>query len=162
MRIYCPIIALLLCLSSASAPAQKILMLYKPGKAKRIMYNAGDEIHLKLADEDLLLSGTITHISDSGITIQDDHIPLRRIGAILDFDKRRRHRKLSGQGIGLAFYVVFFNSMHRLINTGERPVVENNTLAVAGVLAGAGLLFLPFRAKKYRIGNKWQLMIREP
>lgn len=126
------------------------------------MYDAGDEIHLKLADEDLLLSGTITHISDSGITIQDDHIPIRRIGAILDFDKRRRHRKLSGQAIGLSLYVVTFNSLHRLINSGERPVVDNNTIMVAGALAAAGLLLAPFRVKKYRMGNKWKLMIREP
>ena len=162
MRIHCPIIALLLCLSSASAPAQKKLMLYKPAKAKRIMYEAGDEIHLKLKDEDLLLSGIITHISDSGITIQEDHIPVRRIGAIINFCKRRGHRKISGQSMMLAAYTVFFNSMHRLINSGERPVIDNNTLVVAGVMAGAGLLFLPFKAKKYRLGNKWMLMIREP
>lgn len=139
--------------------AQKILLLEKTKKFKRIRHFEGDHLAFRVDDEKFSFSGEIEAILDNGIILNGEFYAIDRISMVLNYKKFAVFRALSKS----AFYAIppmFVGTiLHRGINTDETLLIDRNALQVMGVFAGIGAILWPFKARKYRLGNKWQLRI---
>ncbi len=138
--------------------AQKILALNKPGKEKRIRFFVKDPIHVKLKGENYALHGNITAIGDSSIDIDDFRVPIAMIKVVLDYDKRRLVGTFSKVFLmaGAAFMAV---DVINRTSQDLRPILNQTSVAAAGILIGAGAVASVLRIKRYRMNHRHWLQI---
>jgi hypothetical protein len=158
MRLIWIIIPCCLFFATESA-AQKILLLEKTKKFKRIRHFQGDHLAFRVDNERYAIAGEIEAILDHGIIVGDKLYMFENITMVLNYQKFAVFRRLSTY----AFYAIppmlVYTMLHRGLNTGEQPLLDRNSLQVVGVFAGIGVILWPFKARKYRLGNKWQLRV---
>ena len=137
-----------------SCLGQKILVLYKPGKVKRVLFHEGDEIKVKLKD-DKILSGVINTLNDSTFVLGGDEVMLSRIKSVI---KERGFFKYSGKlfKIGGVFY-----SGITAVNSVIDPKTDFNSSAVIATtgLLGTGFILSFFKERKYRLDRQCSLRI---
>lgn len=153
------LVLLMALLFAAEGFSQKILLLEKTKKFKRIRHFTGDHVAFRVYDDKFTISGEIEAILDDGIVVNDELYPLNRIALVLNYQKFAVFRALSKS----AFYsippMLVFTMLHRGLNTGEHPLFDRNSLQVVGVFAAIGAILWPFKARRYRLGKKWQLRV---
>jgi len=139
--------------------AQKILLLEKTKKFKRIRHFQGDHFAFRVDDEKFAFTGEIEAILDNGIIMNGEFFAIDRISMVLNYKKFAVFRALSKS----AFYSIppmfVFTVMHRGLNVGEPLLIDRPSLQVMVVFAAIGAILWPFKARKYRLGNKWQLRV---
>jgi len=137
--------------------AQKILLLEKTKKFKRIRHFQGDHLAFRVDNERYAISGEIELILDNGIVVGDKMYMFENITMVLNYQKFAAFRALSKAAFIAIPPMLVYTMLHRGINTGEQPLLDRNSLQVVSVFAGIGVILWPFKARKYRLGNKWQL-----
>lgn len=136
---------------------QKILLLEKTKKFKRIRHYESDPFAFRLVDEKYAISGRIDLILDYGVVVDGELYRFENIGMVLNYRKYAVFRTLSKSAFMAIPPMLVFTILHRGLNRDNALLLDRNSLQVMGVFAGIGLLFWPFKARKYRLGKKWQL-----
>jgi len=158
-RIFC---LLLLAFVSLTTFAQldPFLLLEKPGKGKRIRYYLGDEIEFKKWDEDDFYKGAIVHFSDSSFFVDDMvEIKLREVEALADRSSVEGVRRLTTRAFLVIPTIFLFSAANNIFNTGDTPVISEEVYPVAAVFAGIGALGFLYKGRRYRLKNKWRIIM---
>jgi len=144
--------------------AQHQLFLEKP-PFKRVEIQPGDSIRIQLKGGDYMIGLTYQGSQDSMLYVSNDSIPLNVVDRIwLRRSKASIHWLGSLVGSGLTAAIVFPPLMviDALSRGGLRPYDARRI----GVSVGGGLLiagyFYRLRWKRFRLGDKWRLAIRQP
>lgn len=145
---------------SASAQLEPFLLLEKPGTGNRIRYYIGDEIEFKRWDEDDFYKGMIVQFTDTSFFVDKMiEVKLREVEALADRSKVAGVRKLS-RGAFLAIPVMLlFSAANNTFNTGDQPVVSEEAIGVSAVFAGIGALGYLYKGRRYRLKNKWRIIM---
>jgi hypothetical protein len=144
---------------SEIAFSQRILLLDHKHKLKRFRFFEGDEIAFRIQGERFVVKGFIDMISDSTVVVNDVAYPVRLISEIRDYERYAALRAISRSAYIAIPPMAAITMLHRGLNTRESPLLDRNSLQVMGVFAGIGTLLLPFNARRYRTGKKWELRI---
>lgn len=136
------------------------LLLEKPGTKKRIRYYIGDEIEFKLKDEKGFHKGTIVQFSDTSFYVNEFiEVPLRTVDALAD-----RSKAAGIKGVAQSAFMVipvFFvlSAANNIFNTGDKPIIDKEVYPVSAVFLGiSGLGFL-YKGRRYRLKNKWRIIM---
>lgn len=140
-----------------NADAQKILLLEKTKKFKRIRYYEGDPFAFRVDNDKYAIAGRLDMILDNGVVVDGELFRFENITMVLNFKKYAVFRALSKSAFIAIPPMLVFTILHRGLNTGEELLIDRNSLQVMGVFAGIGAILWPFKARKYRLGKKWQL-----
>lgn len=137
------------------------LVIEKPGTSNRHLYKTNDVITLKLKEETIYLTGAIDLLLDSGMVIDGHAVRLSEIEKI----KIRRKGELIPKVIGLSYklpiagiLLMFFEGASAKMQN-ESPLVEENTMVIAGGLIGAGFLLGTIKHKNMKLGKKYRAKI---
>ena len=144
----------------AQAQLEPFLLLEKPGTKKRIRYYIGDEIEFKLKDEKEFHKSTIVQFSDTSFYVdQFVEIPLRQVGALAD---RSKVDGVHGMATNTLFVIptfFLFSAANNLFNTGDTPIISEEVYPLSAVFLGlAGLGYL-YKGKRYRLKNRWRIIM---
>lgn len=152
----------MLCVLSGSADAQlkQFLILEKPGTKKRMRYYAGDDIIFKLYDEKTIYEAVIVGFSDSSFYVGNwTPIAIGDVEAIINRDKVPGIHGLAKT----AFFTipVFFvlSAGNNLFNTGRTPIIDPEIYMLSGVFAGLGVAGYLYKGRRYRLQNRWRLVV---
>lgn len=137
--------------------AQKILLLEKTKVFKRIRHYEGDPIAIRIDHEKYTIKGNIDLILDYGIVVDGELYRFENITMVLNYKKYAAFRALSKSALMALPPMLGFTVLHRGINMDDALLIDRNSLQVMGVFAGVGVILWPFKARKYRLGKKWQL-----
>lgn len=145
---------------SASAQLQPFLLLEKPGTKHRIRYFIGDEVEFKLYDDKEFIKGTIVELTDTSFFINDYlEIAVKDVEALADREKGKGIKTVAVN----AFYVIpvffLFSAANNTFNTGETPIIDEEVYPLAAVFAGIGAFGLLYNGRRYRLENKWRLLV---
>jgi hypothetical protein len=141
--------------------AQKILLLEKTKGIKRIRLYEGDPFAFRVDGDKYAIRGNIDHILDYGIVLNGEIYRFESITMVLNYQKYAVFRGVSKSALSAIPSMLLITALHRGINTKEQPLVDENALYVTGAFAGIGLAFWPFKARKYRLNNKWHLRTQD-
>ena len=147
---------ILLCLS-ISAVGQQYLVLQHQNSPRRIKYPLGSELWLRLDDERPVYKGELDWVNDTAIVFSGTMLPLRRISQLVVPGGNDVLKGLSIGAAGAIPVFLVYTGLNRLINTGERPLIDSDTWTLTGIYASISLVSWVFHFKKYRIGKKWYL-----
>jgi len=153
---------LIVCFTSIATFAQlePFLLLEKPGKGKRIRYFIGDEIEFKKWDEKDFYKGTIVQFTDSSFYVDKMvEIKLREVEALADRSSVEGVRKITNKSFLVIPAIFLFSIADNTFNTGNNPVVSEEVYPVSAFFAGIGLLGLLYKGKRYRLKNKWRIIM---
>ena len=148
----------MLVLLSYSSLGQQFFVVQKLTSPKQKKYIVGDEIGVKISNDDFVLYGELNAIGDSSIVVEDQRIFIRDIEKVLD---RRRQKAGKAGALTTAASIPFFLSitvLNNWINTGDRPLIDGPTWGLSGVFAGVSLAMFCVPPKKYKVGRKWKVM----
>jgi hypothetical protein len=132
--------------------AQKYLAMDK-SSSKRLRYYLGDEINVRLKDEDFFRNGTIAAFTDTSFFLNGNYILLTDVDAILIRKHDGGHellRKLTYMLPIGGVFIVGVTAANSAINHHE-PLVPEKTFYIAGGMALTGLLIYPFTFRVYHM-----------
>jgi len=89
--------------------------------------------------------------------VNGEDFPISRIDRILDHQKWLKFRSISKSAFVSAGTSLTLGALHNVINLGKPPV-DKSTATVVGGMSLVGLIFMPFKVKKYKV--KGMRMIR--
>ena len=137
--------------------AQKILILDKPGKIKRMRYNIGYPIQLKSISNQLVYDGILTNMYDSCVVVNGKEILFEDIETV--YKSRRFFPKASyiTRTVGVGYVCLEF--VNNLINS--RKLMDGQTLAFGGSLVATSYLFDWLKVRRFRVCKAWRLRIIE-
>lgn len=150
-------LVILMAFMALDGVAQKVLLLEKTKGIKRIRLYEGDPFAFRVDGDKYAIRGNIELILDYGIVLNGEVYRFENITMVLNYKKYAVFRGISKSALSAVPSMLLITALHRGINTKEQPIVDQNALQVTGVFGGIGLAFLPFKARKYRLKEKWQL-----
>jgi len=160
MRSFFSLLVLIIAASVSSAQLDPFLLLEKPGKGVRIRYFKGDEIEFKKWDEKQFFKGTIVDFSDSSFFVNDmTEIKLYEVEALADRSSVEGVRKITTKSFLVIPAIFLFSIADNTFNTGEYPLVSEEVYPVSAVFAGIGILGLLYKGRRYRLKNKWRIIM---
>jgi len=147
----------LLVIVCQTVEAQKVLLLQKSGTTKRFFYNAGDKITIRTGDPEFEMSGELTYVDDSVMTINQNYsYPLAKVHEVI---RTRHFLNGSWRMMFLTAGVYFGGSMfNRAINHDE-PLIDNTVPIVCGSFVTLGTLAYLFRHKHCLTEKGWALKV---
>ena len=151
------IFTVLVLVFSQVAEAQKVLLLQKPGKAKRFLYEKGDKIAIRIGDPEFSVAGEITYIDDSLCTINKDYT--FQIAKVKEVIRPRTWFLYSWKKLYLASALYAAGSM---INHGindEQPIFDNTIPWVSGSLIVLGTTSYLLRYRHFKMEDQWKLKV---
>jgi len=153
------ILSLIILMSCLTLDAQNILLLEHNRKFKNHKFYRGDDIHLRVRTDttDVHIRGEINAIYDSLLVVNYTNIVMLKDIEVVYRD-RMWARIVSYSAIVAGGGYLVLDSFNRAINN-EAPVVDDQTLVTSGIIIGAGLLLIPFKEYRHRVGKKWDLKI---
>jgi hypothetical protein len=151
------ILTVLLILVSHTVDAQKILLLQKPGKTKRFFYKTGDKIIIRTGDPEFAVSGALTFVDDSVLTIDKNYTyPLAKVSEVTI---KRPFLSGSWRMMFLAAGVYFAGSMFNHAINSEKPLIDNTVPIVSGSFVALGATSYLFRNKHCKMEDGWKLKV---
>lgn len=149
--------AVLLVLFIQTVDAQKVLLLQKPGKTKRFLYNAGDKIIVRLGDPEFAVSGEITYIDDSSCTVNRNYA--FQLSKVNEVTIKRPFLSGSWRMMFLAAGVYFAGSMFNHAINHEEPLIDNTVPIVSGSFIALGTTSYLLRSKHCKTEKGWKLKV---
>lgn len=139
---------------------EPFLLLEKPGKGKRIRYYKGDEIEFKKWDEKDFRKSVIVEFTDTSFFVDEMmEIKLREVEALADRSSVPRVRKVTRNAFLVIPVFFLFSAANNTFNTGERPIISQEVYPLSAVFAGIGALGLLYKGRRYRLKNKWRIIV---
>lgn len=143
------ILILLLVFISNPVVSQKVLTLDIIGiKLKRIRYNEGDRIAIKIKNEKVIYKGELYAISDSSFFINGNYIALDSVSAVVKYSKAAKGISVSAFSVAALTGVI--SGLDIALKGGE---INQGNYFVPAVFTGIGLALLPFWKRTYRLGE---------
>ncbi|TVR39686.1 MAG: hypothetical protein EA392_05670 [Cryomorphaceae bacterium] len=139
--------------------AQHILLLEKENSSKRIRFRVGDDIAFRLYGERTVFRGKIEQLADQIMVVEGQAFELDSVSKVLNYKPFAATQMISKSAFLAIPPMLLFTVLHRGINTGEQPLVDENSLYVMGVFAGIGTVLFPFKSRKYRMHKNWNLRV---
>lgn len=142
---------------SCAAMAQKMLVLYKPGTEKRFLYKADDPIMLSLGKDAYSVSGKITEIGDSTLTIDKSlTIPIRKIQVVRK--QRYTYKLLPPILVSAGGGYISLTAANNAIQHHSPLIDQGTLLSTAGIFGLAGIS-RGFRYKTYATCKDWKFKV---
>ncbi len=136
--------------------AQQYLVVEKTGTVKNFKYSPGNDIELLV--NETRIKGTITHLTDSTLTIDNTLIiPLQQIKKVYRF--RGFIYKFSRKALfggGLVYMAI--TGANGIIHN-EYPLIDQTTAIIGVSMMGASFLLKPFFYRKIPMDGRWQLKV---
>jgi hypothetical protein len=158
MRIIIVIVFIIVNFFWFNLSAQNIFVLERPGTVRNYKYYGNERIKIRIISTDTVISGKITGIADSAISVNyANEILLTDIAAI--YRTRWGFSLLQKTSLALGVAYISISALNGLIN-GDQPVVEEETLIISGCLIAGGLALTPLTIRKHKVDNKnWRVKI---
>lgn len=151
------LISLIIC-SGIELNAQQYLVLQKRGTVKNFKYETGNRISLQTVRGDFSITGEITGIKGTSITVDglieveiDNIAKVFRKSGFLD-----RLSKLFFIRGGAAYFLI--DGTNRTINK-EYPIIDESTMLISGTMIATGIAMRPLVTRKFDLSKKWRLKI---
>ncbi len=145
---------------ACQAQVEPFLLLEKPGTSSRIRYYVGDEIEFKRYKEKNFYKGTIVQLSDTSFYVDNYvHIPVREVEFLADRSKVKGIHTIGITTLLVIPTFFLFSAANNTFNTGDTPVIDQEVYPLAivfGVIGGGALLY---NGRRYRLKNKWRLIV---
>lgn len=137
------------------------LVIEKPGTSKRYVFTRGDLIKLKTTGESVHLSGKIELLLDSSLVVDGHSIKLTEIAQI----KINRSGEFMPKIISLSYKLPIAGILLMLFEgisselQNESPLVEENTMVIAGSLIAGGILLRNVVHNNIKLNGKYRARI---
>ena len=139
---------------------EPFLLLEKPGTKSRIRYYIGDEIEFKLKDEKGFHKGTIVQFSDTSFYVNKfAEVPLRAVEALADRSKVNAVRGIAVSAFAVIPVFFVLSAANNIFNTGDTPIIDKEVYPISAVFLGIGGLGMLYKGKRYRLKNKWRIIM---
>lgn len=136
------------------------LLLEKPGTGNRIRYFIGDEIEFKRWDDSHFTKSAIIQFTDTSFILEGAReIKIREVEALADRSKVQTVRNITTNAFFAIPVMVVFSAANNTFNTGETPVVDREVYPLSAIFAGIGALGFLYKGRKYRLKNRWRLIM---
>lgn len=136
------------------------LLLEKPGTGNRIRYFIGDEIEFKRWDDPDFIKAGIVQFTDTSFILEGAReIKIREVEALADRSNVQTVRSITTNAFFAIPVMVLFSAANNTFNTGETPVVDREVYPLSAIFAGIGALGFLYKGRKYRLKNKWRLIM---
>jgi hypothetical protein len=147
----------LLLIFSQAVEAQKVLLLQKPGKTKRFLYEKGDKISILIGDPEFRVSGEITFIDDSLCTINKEYT--FQIAKVNEVTRPRTWFLYSWKKLYLASAIYAGGSMINHAINDEQPIFDNTIPWVSGSFIVLGTTAYLLRYRHCKMEDQWRLKV---
>lgn len=139
---------------------EPFLLLEKPGTKKRFRYYKGDEIEFKRVDEKDFIKATIVQFSDTSFFVNDYiEVPLSMVSDVADRSRVEGVHKMAANTLLVIPVFFVFSAANNLFNTHDRPIIDEEVYYLSAAFAGlSGLGFL-YKGRRYRLKNKWRIIV---
>lgn len=137
--------------------AQKVLLLQKPGKTKRFLYQTGDKIAVRMGEPEFTVSGEITYIEDSICIVNRNYtFQLSKVKEV----RITRHFLNSSWRMMFLVPVVYtgISALNRGINN-EKPIFDNTIPIAAGSFFALGTTSYLLRYRHCNMEDGWKLKV---
>ncbi len=151
------LLTVLLVLIFQTVDAQKVLLLQKPGKTKRFLYHTGDKIIIRTGDPEFAMSGDLTFVDDSLLTINKNFT--YQLGKVSEVTIKRPFLNGSWKMMFLAAGVYFAGSMFNHAINSEKPLIDNTVPIVSGSFIALGTTSYLLRNKHCKMEDGWKLKV---
>jgi len=146
--------------NTSETQLEPFLLLEKPATKKRIRYYIGDEIEFKLKNDKGFVKGTIVQFSDTSFYVNNFvEVPLSSVDALADRSKGSAVKGIALSALGAIPMFFVFSAANNIFNTGDRPIIDKEVYPVTAVFLGIGTLGLSYKGKRYRLKNKWRIIM---
>jgi hypothetical protein len=136
----------------SSVFSQKILVLDLSGmRSKRIKYNSGEYIWVKVLNDKTTYSGFLEVTSDTSFYVNDNLVFLDSLSAIVKY--RRGMKMISKQAFLAGGILAIISGINNGVTKGDVFPQDDSYIVPASFL-GLGVIFMPFWRKTYRINDK--------
>ena len=152
---------------AGSAFSQSYLTLRNQNRPKRFRFDHGDYIGVKLKDDRKVYQGELQGFTDSTIYIAGSMashvIRIDEIRVVKDY----RWKNFTGALARSALYTIPFFLVGEAA-TGGGSVKNFNDLTyrsgyiLSVVYAGVAAILYPIKGRRFKIGNRWQLLVIRP
>ncbi|MCA1763699.1 MAG: hypothetical protein ABR574_10630 [Cryomorphaceae bacterium] len=139
---------------------EPFLLLEKPGTGNRIRYYIGDEIEFKRWDDPYFTKAGIVQLTDTSFILEGAReIKIAEVEALADRSNVQKVRNITTNAFFAIPVMVVFSAANNTFNTGETPVVDREVYPLSAIFAGVGALGFLYKGRKYRLKNKWRLIM---
>lgn len=158
MRAYLVLIlTVVLVLINQTADAQKVLLLQKSGKTKRFLYHSGDNIIIRTGEPEFAVSGEITHLDDSSITVNKNYT--YQLSKVRGVTRIRPFLNSAWRMMYLAGGVYAAGSVFNRAINSDKPLVDNTIPIVSGSFIVLGTTSYLLRNKHCKMDDGWKLKV---
>lgn len=136
------------------------LVLERLGRKKRIIYQLGDEIILKLKNGTHEFKGTITEFFDSTLVIENIYVPLKEIQYIKTvhthgFFSPSNGPKLIVAGVAL----LLIDQLNHTVIQGNDFRIPKEIAIASGTLVAVGIFWTTLKYRKFKPGKNRRIRI---
>lgn len=133
------------------------LLLDKPGSRKRIKYYKGDEISVKVGENNFFTTGIIDALDSSSVVVDGLKIPLDQITAVYNMAPKRFFRSLSKSTFLALIPMAVLSPLDYLAGNEKGSFWQQSPPRIMGGFAVLGILFRIPGPKKYKFAHRWRL-----
>jgi predicted phage tail protein len=153
------LILLLLLISGGitSSYAQRVLVLDKRGKVKRLHYRMGDKIKVTMKDN-VTISGMIEGMTDDEIIVQGDYVPVADIAVVHRTIPALRF--LGGLMMTAGAFYIGVQTVNSVVAGDE--FADDRIWIPAGISIGVGGILFLLSKKKHKVYGTGDLRIINP
>lgn len=146
------VLFLLLLFSTAPLLSQRVLIVDLTGmKTKRIRYNSGDYISIRVKDDKTIYKGFLEVDSDTSFFISGNHVILDSLVSIIKYNKAPK--AISKQAFLVGGITALVVGINNGVTKGSVFPGDDSYIVPASFL-GLGAIFTPFWRKTYRVTKK--------
>jgi hypothetical protein len=155
------LVGILVCFAAdVCAQMRPFLLLEKPGTTKRFRYYTGDEIIFKMRSGPDFLEAIIVGFNDSTFFVGNwAPIALSEVEALADRSKVPGVKKISASALGTIPVFFLLSAGNNFFNTDRRPIIDPEIWALSAVFAGIGTAGLFYKGRRYRLDNRWRILV---
>lgn len=140
-----------------SSYAQRVLILDKRGKVKRIHYRMGDRIKVTMKDN-VIISGVIEGMTDEEIIVHGDYVPVANIAVV--HRTKPALRFLGGLMMTAGAFYIGVQTVNVVI--ADDQFADDRIWIPAGISIGVGGILFLLSKKKHRVYGTGDLRIINP
>jgi hypothetical protein len=153
------IVFILLFTLSFSVSAQTFLVLEKMGTKKRYEFHAGEQMEIKLNNDDYFTRITILGLRDSIVSAENQEINLSTINAV-KLNNKSSFLKYSGPLLAIAGVALFsFDAINQTLVQGGSYTFSPGVAVASASLIGLGAAFTFAGRDKVKVKKWWRLRI---
>ena len=144
---------------SLTASAQTFLVLEKMGTKKRYEFRQGEQMEIKLNNDDYFTRITILGLNDSIILAENLEINLSSIKAV-HLNNKSSFLKYSGPLLVIAGVALFtFDALNQTVVQGGEYSISTGVTIASAALIGVGATFTFAGKDKVKVKKWWRLRI---